>query len=183
MSADLLVFWFAEPAEGAISHPIGLFNDTDFWVGLGFLVFVGLIGRQAWMALAGALDRRAERISSQIEEARSLREEAQRRLADIERRNKEALKDAEEIERQARDSAAEILKRADADAEAMVERRTEQMDARIAQMEAQAIAHVRWVAAEAAAAAARQVLRDAMQGDAGTRMIDKAIEEVGQRLH
>lgn len=187
MSTDLILL-FADPAHGAGAHADdghggGLLSDTYFWVGLGFVIFIAMIGKQAWGMIAGGLDDRSTRIAKQIDDARALREEAQKHLAEIERRNKDAQKEADAIQAQAREGAAGLLAKADEEAEALVTRKTAQVEARIAQMEAQAVAHVRAVAAEAATAAVRTVLADSLKGAAGQQALDKSIDEVGQRLH
>lgn len=180
---EMLPLFFADVDTIEAGHGGGIFGDTYFWVGLGFLVLIGIIVRQAGGAIVKALDSRADKIAAQLQEARDLREEAQKRLADIERRNAEAEAEAKRIAKQAKAQAQGLLEQADKDAEALKARRTAQVEARIAQMEEQAIARVRRAAAEIAADAARKVLTDAMSGAGGQARLDQAIEEVGRRLH
>lgn len=164
-------------------HGGGLFSDTYFWVGLGFVIFIAMIGRRAWGMISQGLDDRSDRIAKQIEDARELREEAQKHLAEIERRNKDARKEADTIEAQAADNAKALLAKAEEEAEDMVRRRTAQVEARIGQLEAQALTNVKSAAAQAATQTVRKLLSDRLAGSAGQEVLDTSINEVAQRLH
>src|SRR5688572_30130762 len=79
---------------------------ATFWVFLGFLVFIGIvIYLKVPAKLAAALDARAARIRSDLEDARRLRLEAQALLAEYQRRRNEATAEAEAIVAQARREA------------------------------------------------------------------------------
>ena len=69
---------------------MSLFHDTNTWVLLGFLIFVGFIYKRAANIVTTKLDERADNIRKQIEEARTLREEAQAMLAQYQRQQRDA---------------------------------------------------------------------------------------------
>ena len=72
--------------------------DATFWVGIAFLVFVGVLFYfKVPGMLTKALDDRAKKISDDLEQARQLREEAQALLANYEPKQRDALAEAEEI--------------------------------------------------------------------------------------
>ena len=74
----------------AASGPFISLSNTNFVVLLAFLLFVGLlIYLKVPGKLNGMLDERAKGIQSELDEARSLREEAQSILAEYERKQKE----------------------------------------------------------------------------------------------
>src|ERR1700760_1230408 len=72
--------------------------DAEFWVAVAFLMFVGLLG---WMGahrmINVALDRRAARIKTELDEARRVRDEAEALLAEYKRKRGEADREAEAI--------------------------------------------------------------------------------------
>ena len=73
-------------------------SNTNFVVLLAFLLFVGLlIYLKVPGKLNGMLDERAKGIQSELDEARSLREEAQSILAEYERKQKEVQNQADQI--------------------------------------------------------------------------------------
>ncbi|MEM1346221.1 MAG: ATP F0F1 synthase subunit B [Pseudomonadota bacterium] len=158
--------------------------DSNIVVALGLgLFFAILFYYGVHKLLFGMLDARAERIRAELNEARALREEAQKTFAEFERKQKDVAKQAEEIVENARAQAHEAADKAKADLAASIERRLKAADEQIALAEQRAVKEVRDKAATVAVAAARQVLTERIGDDQGTAMIDAAIQDVGQRLH
>jgi F-type H+-transporting ATPase subunit b len=161
---------------------IELLHKAEFWVLLGFIIFVVLVWKKGRLAIAGALDGRAERIRHRISEAETLRAEAEAMLREAEERQKTALQQTERTLADAKGEAARIKDRATNDIAALLERRRRAAVEKIGQAEAAAVAEVRQYAAHVAIAAARQVLARQVQGALADHMIDQAISELPRRL-
>jgi F-type H+-transporting ATPase subunit b len=161
---------------------MALLHEHEFWVLLGFILFVVLIWKKAKQALVDGLDGRAARISQQIAEAETLRREAETMLRDAEQRQKAALQEAKALIEQAAHEASRIKDQAARDIEALLERRRRSAIDKIAQAEAAAITEVRQYAVDVAIAATRHVLTQQIQGALADRMIDQAIGELPRRL-
>lgn len=160
-----------------------LLADPTFWVAVAFVVAIAIVARPlSRMALAG-LDGRRRRIADELEEARRLREEAQALLAAQERRQREASREAEAILARAGEEADRLAKQAAEELERQVERRRQQAEERIAQAEADAMRELRAATAELALKAARKLLDDKLDEARQARLVDQAIDDVGQRLH
>ena len=87
--------------------------DPTFWAFVGLVLFFAvIIFVRVPTAITGGLDRRAEAISDELQQARTLREEAQAVLAEYQRRAREAESEAEEIVDQARREARAAFTRA-----------------------------------------------------------------------
>jgi hypothetical protein len=90
-----------------------LFN-TDFVVLIGFVLFLSILFYfNVPSMIGGMLDKRADGIKSELDEARALREEAQTLLASYERKQREVAEQSERIVAQARtdaEAAAEAAK-------------------------------------------------------------------------
>ena len=69
----------------------------EFLVAIAFFVMMFFAFKPVSRAIASALDLRAEKIKSKLDEAQKLREDAQEMLARYQRRQAQALKEAEEI--------------------------------------------------------------------------------------
>ena len=136
--------------------------DSNFWVLLSFLLFVGLLlyFRVPAMALA-ALDKRAAGIDRELREAKQLRHEAQNMLAAWRRRQKEAENERAEILSQAEAEAERLAEESRAAMARHAERQAALAEARIRQSTARAEAEMRALAVETAVEAARLILRDA----------------------
>ena len=179
----LIVFIVASPAFAA-SVPFFSLKNTDFIVLLAFILFVGVLFYfKVPKLLGGMLDKRAEAIRSELDEARKLREEAQSIFASYERRQKEVQEQADRIVESARKEAeAEAIKAREA-LEVTVARRLAAAEEQIASAQSSAERAVRDEAIKVAVAAARNVIASQMTAASAGKLIDSAIGEVGSKLH
>jgi F-type H+-transporting ATPase subunit b len=162
---------------------MSLFYSVDFWVAVAFVLFFVIVWRAgAFGAIASALDDRTARIRRELDEARKLREEAEKVLAEYKRKRGEAESEAKAIVEAAKSEAGEIAAEAARRMEEFVARRTKLAETKIAQAEAQALADVRTAAAETAVRAAERVLAETVKGKAADDLISGAIKDVKGRL-
>ncbi len=158
--------------------------EAEFWVALGFFVFLGLMGYLGvHRMLAKSLDDRAARIKAELDEARKLKDEAAALLADYQRKRQEAESEAQEIIDGAKAEAERLAAEAKSKVEEFVARRTQMAETKIAQAEAQAAAEVRAAAADAAIAAAEKILSQETKGKLAAELIAKGIEDVRKKLN
>jgi F-type H+-transporting ATPase subunit b len=158
--------------------------DPEFWVMVAFFIFVGILMYVGvHRKLIEALDQRQARIKAELDDARRLRDEAEKLLADYQRRQREAEREASEIIASAQVEAERIAADARAKMEDFVARRTKMAETKIAQAEAQALADVRAAAAEAAVAAAERVLTRTVRGKLADELLAKGVENVKKKLN
>jgi F-type H+-transporting ATPase subunit b len=158
--------------------------DAEFFVLLGFLVFVGvLIYVGAHRMVLKGLDARGEAIQAELDQASRLRAEATALLASFEKKTAEAEANAAAIVADARVQAEQLAKDAAERMNDFTARRTKQAEAKIAFAEAQAAADVRAAAADHAAKAAEVVLKDQMQGPGGADLVAREIAGIKTRLN
>jgi len=174
----------ATPAFAASDKPFFSLANTDFIVTISFLLFIGvLMYFNVPGMVTGLLDQRADRIKSELDEARRLREEAQSLLASYERKAREVEEQAAKIVEHAKLEAEEAAEAAKAEIAATIERRLQGAKDRIASAEASAIRDVRNRAADVAVAAASDVIRGHMTDGERSRLVEDAIGTVRQKLH
>lgn len=173
----------ATPALAA-KGPFFSLGNTDFVVLLAFLVFIGvLVYFKVPGMLMGMLDKRADGIRNDLDEARALREEAQTLLAGYERKQKEVQEQADRIVAHAREEAQLAAEKAKVDLAQSVERRIAAAEEQIEQARNSAVKEVRDQAALIAVGAARDVIAKQMTATDGNKLIDAAIAEVDAKLH
>jgi F-type H+-transporting ATPase subunit b len=160
-----------------------ILHDPEFWVLVAFLIVVVGGFFKVGPLIAKSLDERAQRIKTELDEAQRLREDAERTLAEYQRKQRDALKEAEDIIAHAKSEAERIGRQAAIDLDAMLERRTKQAEEKIAQEEAKAVADVRNTAIDIAIAAARQIIVEQLDARTGGALIDNAIAALPQQLH
>ena len=158
--------------------------DATFWSAVAFVILmVGFIYLGVHKKVAEALDHRAARITSELDEARKLKEEAQKLVAEYRAKRQSAVKEADEIVANAKAEAERMAAETRVRMEDFVARRTKMAETKIAQAEAQAVADVRAAAADAAVAAAAKVLSDTVKGQTAETLLTQGIAEVRQKLN
>lgn len=174
----------AETTAYGTGAPGGLLGDTALWVLLAFIVVIGVFIRFGVPGMiTGSLDKRANRIADEINDARKMREEAQELLAQYQRRQREAEEEAAAIIEQAKKDAKIIAAEARDKMNEQLARRTKAAEDKIARAEAQALAEVRGRAADVAIAAARDIIRERMDQGAQNAFIDRAIADIRGKLN
>ena len=178
----------ASPALAASKNPFSAefykLSNTDFIVAISFLLFLGVLFYfKVPGMIGGLLDKRAEGIQSELDEARALREEAQSLLASYERKQREVQEQADRIVQAAKESAAEAGEQAKKDLAASIERRVQAAADQIASAESAAIKKVRDEAARIAVAAAGEVIAKQMTPAKSGELVDEAIKVVQSKLH
>jgi F-type H+-transporting ATPase subunit b len=163
---------------------IGLLNEPEFWVAVAFLFFCGVfVYFGAHRMILDAVDHRRIRIAAELDEARRLKEEAQRLLAEYRRKHGAAESEAASIIASARGEAERLAAETKTRMEDFVARRTKMAEQKITQAEAQAVADVRAAAAEAAVAAAEKILTDKVKGQVADQLLTRGIDELKSKLN
>lgn len=161
-----------------------MFFDPETWVAIAFVILMVLFGYLGvFKSAMSALDKRAERIKAELDDAMRLKQEAAKLLADYKARSATAEREAADIIANARSEAERIATEAKAKMEDFVARRTKTAESKIALAEAQALADVRAAAAEAAVQAASTILSQSIKGQVADDLLAKGITEVRQKLN
>jgi F-type H+-transporting ATPase subunit b len=157
--------------------------DT-FWVAVGFVIFVGLLGYfGVHKMLFKTLDDRAAKVQEQLDTAAKLRKEAEALLAEYEAKRAAAEKDAQQIVADAKAEAERIRTEQEAKLTADIARRTKMAELKIAAAEANAASDVRAAAADVAIQAAETILKAQAKGKLADEMIAKGLTLVKSRLN
>ena len=160
-----------------------LFSNPEVWVAVAFFIFAGIVLKLGYGRIVGGLDARAERIKNELDEARSLREEAQALLASYQRKQRDALKEAEGIVEHAKEEAARASAEAEAKLQETIKRRTEMAVDKISQAEAQALQDVRNTAVDVAVEAARSLIEKNLDEKKAASLVEDSIADIENKLH
>ena len=161
-----------------------MFTEPETWVAIAFVLLFVLFGYLGiHRTLLKALDHRAERIKAELDEARRLKDDAAKLLAEYKAKRSSAEREAEEIIANAKAEAERIGVEAKAKMEDFVIRRTKSAESKIALAEAQALADVRSAAANAAVTAASMILSQSVKGSVADDLLAKGIAEVRAKLN
>lgn len=159
------------------------FHDPTFWVAVAFVIFLVATIKPLSKAITTALDGRVERIRTQLDEAQSLREEAQKTLAEYKRKQRDAEAEAAKMLQHAKEEAQRIRQQAEKDLEAALARRTQQAEEKIQQAEATALKEVRNQAVDVAITATAKLLAEKIDKTKDKALVDQSIEDVSAQLN
>lgn len=165
-------------ASGAEGHaePSVFGIDSYQWVALAMTVLLAVfVWKKVPGIITGGLDAKIAAISAALDEAKTLRAEAEALRAEYAAKIAGAEKDAEAMLAGAREEADAILARAETDSEAMVARRQKMAEDKIAAAERAAVAEVKAKAVTAAAAASKVLIAKAHDGKADKKLADEVI--------
>ena len=158
-------------------------QDPAFWAAVAFVIFIAATAKPISRLLTAGLDKRADKIRSDLEEAEKLREEAQDLLASYQRKQRDALAEAEAIIAYAGEEAERLAVQERDKLEAALERRQKQAIDRIAQAEAQALDLVRAKTVDVALDATRDYLAKELKDNQSDALTDAAIKDLPGNLH
>jgi len=161
-----------------------MFYEPETWVAIAFVILLVVFGYLGvHRTLLTALDHRAERIKAELDDARRLKDEANKLLGEYKARRASAEREAADIISNAKAEAERIAAEAKAKMEDFVARRTKTAEGKIAQAEAKAAADVKAAAADMAAQLAEIVLAERIQKAGTDTLVDKAIGQMEGRFN
>ena len=142
-------------------------------------IFIGLmLYLKVPSMLAGGLDKQREAIAHELHEARRMREEAEKLLAEYEGKRARAEADGKAIVDAAKEQAAAVAEETRQSMMAAMARREKQAEDRIKSAETKATDEVRAAAAEAAVAAAEKLIRERMNDKTQGALVGQAVTDL-----
>jgi len=172
-----------EAHGGPVGHgpePTAVFMDATGWVSMAMLIFLAiLVWKKVPAVIAGVLDQRIADIRKQLDEAATLRKEAEALKAEYEAKIAAAAKDAETLRIHAAEEAAQAIEDAKIKAAELIARRQKMAEDKIAAAERGAIADIRARTVKAATAAAAALIVQNHGSTADATMVDQAIGKIG----
>ena len=175
---DILIQLASASSEaGGAKTAIG-FDDYG-WVALSMIVLLGvMVWKRVPSMITGGLDAKIAEIKHQLDEAKTLRAEAEALRDEYAAKIADAQKDADAMVEGARAEADAIVEKAEADTKAMVERRQRMATEKIAAAQRAALDDVRKQAANAAAAASRTIIAQKHDKAADSKLADEVISSL-----
>lgn len=164
-------------------HEEAWYDDPRYWVALAFVLFVVVFVRYLLPKLVEALDARSRQIADQLEQAASLRKEAEALLAEYKQKQAHMLKEAEALVQATQGEVARMKERAEQDIATSIARRKAQAEANITQMEEAARNEIRDKLIEVATASARELMTKELSGAKEDPSVAQVISQIQRNLH
>ncbi len=158
-------------------------SQPQFWVSLAFVLLVVLSAKKIGKLLAGVLDARGEKIKSELDAAKKIREEAAEVLAMYKQKQAEFAKEAEAILAKAREDAERNTAAAEAELKSVLDARMKQAVEKIAQEEAAAINEVRSHVVSVALQAAGILIAEQMTSVSSDENVKILLSDINRTIH
>ena len=158
--------------------------DAPFWALVSLILFFAVvIYMKVPGTLGSGLDKRAETIRKELDQAKKLREEAEALLKEYQRKAAAAESEAAAIVEQAKREAVGLAAEGRRRVEEYVASRTRLAETKIQQAEHQALQEVRALSADVAIAAAEKLIGERVKGDTAASLVARSIADVKANLN
>ena len=149
--------------------------ESEFWVAASFFIFIGvLLYLGVHKKVASALDARALRISKELEEARRLREEAEKLLIDYQRKLGDVVTEVDNIIALAARQAETLAVETRQALKEHVERRIKLAEEKIARAETEAVRELRNDVVDVAIAAAQNLIAAKLTPNRAKKLVSES---------
>ncbi|MDG1995594.1 MAG: hypothetical protein P8J14_03800 [Emcibacteraceae bacterium] len=163
---------------------VTFFTDPATWVSLAITVFFLLIiWKKIPSIFAKMLDDRSQEIGDQLENAKSLRDEAAALLAKYESDQRAAEKQAADLLENAQAEVKQMVADSKVQSEEMTKRRSEVAEQKIAQAQAAALKEIRLLTVQVATSAARDLIEKNLKKADHEALIKSSTDGLDAKLH
>ncbi len=159
-------------------------NEPEFWVAVSFFIFVGVVFYfGVHKKIASALDARAALIAKELDDARKLREDAEKVLADYRRKQGNAVAEAQAIVDLASRESEEFAAETRRSVKEHFDRRMKLAEEKIARAEQDAVREVRSIAVDAAITAAKSLIAEKLTAEGAEKLVADSIQTLNTKLN
>ncbi len=155
-----------------------MYFDETAWVAIAFILFFVLVWKKGKKAIVSLLDERSALIAKELNEAKSLKEEALEELRLALQNQKNVSDEAENIIKDAKETAKKIQEEANLKSLEIIKRKEEQAKQKILSLEAKAVKNIREITSRIVIDASRTYIQDKLDNKEKINLISKSSNEI-----
>ena len=152
--------------------------DETAWVAIAFILFFVLVWKKGKEAILSILDERSSLIEKELNEAKSLKEEALEELRLALQNQKNVSDEAENIIKDAKETAKKIQEEANLKSLEMIRRKEEQAKQKILSLQAESIRNIREVTSHIVIEASKTYIKEKLDNKENINLISKSSEKI-----
>ena len=152
--------------------------DETAWVAIAFILFFVLVWKKGKDAVLTLLDERSSLIEKELNEAKSLKEEALEELRLALQNQKNISDEAENIIKDAKETANKIQEEANLKSLEMIKRKEEQAKQKILSIEAESIKNIREVTSRIVIESSKTYIKQKMDTKEKVNLISKSSDKI-----
>ena len=152
--------------------------DETAWVAIAFILFFVLVWKKGKKAVLSLLDERSSLIEKELNEAKSLKEEALEELRLALQNQKNVSDEAENLIKDAKETANKIQEEANLKSLEMIRRKEEQAKQKILSLEAESIKSIREVTSRIVIESSKTYIKQKLDSKENVNLISKSSEKI-----
>ena len=155
-----------------------MYFDETAWVAIAFLLFFVLVWKKGKNAILSLLDERSLLIEQELNEAKSLKEEALEELRLALQNKKNVSDEAENLIKNAKETAKKIQEEASLKSFEMIKRKEEQAKQKILSLEAKAIKNIKEITSSIVIESSKTYIKQKLDNKENINLINKSSSEI-----
>ena len=155
-----------------------MYFDETAWVAIAFILFFVLIWKKGKKTIVSLLDERSALITKELNEAKSLKEEALEELRLALQNQKNVSDEAENIIKDAKETAKKIQEEANLKSLEIIKRKEEQTKQKILSLEAEAVKNIKEITSRIVIDASKTYIQDKLDNKEKINLISKSSNEI-----
>jgi len=159
-----------------------VYFDETAWVAIAFVIFIALIWKKASKAITSILDDRSILIVNELNEAKTLKEEALEELRKSLQTQKQVSEEAENIINEAKETARKIQEEAYIKSSDLIKRKEEQAKQKINALETDAIKNIKKITGNVVIESSKIYIQSNIDNKENANLITKSSKEIKSSL-
>ena len=155
-----------------------MYFDETAWVAVAFIIFIALIWKKASNAIVSILDNRSLLIHNELNEAKSLKEEALEELRKSLQTQKQVSEEAENIILDAKETAKKIQEEAYSKSSDLIKRKEEQATQKIIALETDAIKNIKKITGNVIIESSKIYIQSNIDEKENLKLVAKSSNEI-----
>ncbi len=155
-----------------------MYFDETAWVAIAFLLFFVLVWKKGKNAIFSLLDERSLLIEKELNEAKSLKEEALEELRIALQNQKNVSDEAENLIKNAKETAKKIQEDANLKSLETIKRKEEQAKQKILSLEAEAIKNIKEISSNIIIESSKAYIKQKLDHKENINLISKSSNEI-----
>ena len=159
-----------------------MYLDETAWVAIAFLLFFVLVWKKGKEAILSLLDERSSLIEKELNEAKSLKEEALEELRLALQNQKNVSDEAENLIKNAKETAKKIQEEANLKSLEMIKRKEEQAKQKINNAQIEAINNIKNISAELSVKSAKVYIQNELDSKIQKALYSDSKQKLKEKL-
>ena len=155
-----------------------MYFDETAWVAIAFILFFILIWKKGKQAILSTLDERSSLIEKELNEAKSLKEEALEELRLALQNQKNIYDEADNIIKDAKETAKKIQEEANLKSLEIIRRKEEQAKQKILSLEAEAVKNIKEVTSRIVIESSKTYIKEKLDNKENVNLISKSSDKI-----